>query len=113
MVTDIPERIKKFNAGRENISLQLKYKAMAESPFRFFRGSCGLFYEELVKQYLTQTVSTTLTGNTMDTVDSTISASAVGDDTAVPLVIIDGRRSRDGISPLDAADDARFSRLDE
>ena len=45
------ESIKTFNKDREKGPLQLKYKAMAESPFRFFRGSCGLFYAALAKQY--------------------------------------------------------------
>lgn len=41
------ERIRKFNAGLLPDMVQLKYKAMAESPFRFFRGTCHLFYEDL------------------------------------------------------------------
>ncbi|MFT3937024.1 MAG: DUF2252 family protein [Chitinophagaceae bacterium] len=48
---DIPERIKVFNKDRDKSVLQLKYKAMAEDVFRFFRGTCGLFYEELSKKY--------------------------------------------------------------
>lgn len=43
----ITERIKKFNAGLLPDMVQLKYKAMSESPFRFFRGTCHLFYEDL------------------------------------------------------------------
>ena len=50
-MTDIPSRIKKFNAAREQSLLFLKYKAMAESPFRFFRGTSHLFYEDLLKSY--------------------------------------------------------------
>ncbi|NHA06364.1 DUF2252 family protein [Mucilaginibacter sp. HC2] len=45
----IIERIKKFNAPLLPDKVQLKYKAMAESPFRFFRGTCHLFYEDLCK----------------------------------------------------------------
>ena len=45
------ESIKNFNCGREKGPLQLKYKAMAESLFRFFRGSCALFYAGLAKEY--------------------------------------------------------------
>jgi uncharacterized protein (DUF2252 family) len=41
------ERILAFNQGLLPQMLELKYKAMAESPFRFFRGSCHLFYEDL------------------------------------------------------------------
>ncbi len=48
---DISSRIKQFNAKREPGSLMLKYKAMAESPFRFFRGTCHLFYKDLLKEY--------------------------------------------------------------
>jgi uncharacterized protein (DUF2252 family) len=49
--TDIAQQIKDSNNGREKDPLKIKYKAMAESPFRFFRGSCQLFYQELFKQY--------------------------------------------------------------
>lgn len=45
----IIERIRKFNANLLPDMVQLKYKAMAESPFRFFRGTCHLFYEDLSK----------------------------------------------------------------
>ena len=50
-MNNITGRIKDFNKGRDSVALQIKYKAMAENPFRFFRGTCGLFYEELSKQY--------------------------------------------------------------
>ncbi|ALL06698.1 hypothetical protein AQ505_15055 [Pedobacter sp. PACM 27299] len=43
----ITARIKEFNAGLLPDMVQLKYQAMAESPFRFFRGTCHLFYEDL------------------------------------------------------------------
>lgn len=43
----ITARINEFNAGLLPDMVQLKYKAMAESPFRFFRGTCHLFYEDL------------------------------------------------------------------
>jgi len=45
----IVDRIEKFNAALIPDMVQLKYKAMAESPFRFFRGTCHLFYEDLVR----------------------------------------------------------------
>lgn len=45
----IIERIKKFNAPLLPDKVQLKYKAMTESPFRFFRGTCHLFYEDLAR----------------------------------------------------------------
>jgi uncharacterized protein (DUF2252 family) len=44
---DIPERIKRFNAGREPERLALKYLEMCKSPFSFFRGSAHLFWEDL------------------------------------------------------------------
>jgi uncharacterized protein (DUF2252 family) len=48
---DIVQQLKAADKGREKGPLKIKYKAMAESPFRFFRGSCRLFYEDLFKQY--------------------------------------------------------------
>jgi len=51
MSNDILQQIKDANTGREPGALTIKYRAMAESPFRFFRGSCQLFYQELVQQY--------------------------------------------------------------
>ena len=51
MSNDLLQQIKGYNKSREEAPLQLKYKVMAESPFRFFRGSCHLFYEELAKSY--------------------------------------------------------------
>jgi uncharacterized protein (DUF2252 family) len=51
MNNDIAQQIKDYNKGREKEPLKLKYKAMAESPFRFFRGSCPLFYTELANNY--------------------------------------------------------------
>ncbi len=51
MDTSLPSRIKAFNANRLPQTLPLKYKAMAEGPFRFFRGTCHLFYEDLLKNY--------------------------------------------------------------
>lgn len=36
--------IKQYNSDRSPEILKFKYKAMAESPFRFLRGTCHLFY---------------------------------------------------------------------
>ena len=47
---DIPERIERFNAGREPERLALKYREMCKSPFSFFRGSAHLFWEDLSAQ---------------------------------------------------------------
>jgi len=46
-VATIPERIKQFNSSRLHDYTALKYELMAENPFRFFRGTCHLFYEDL------------------------------------------------------------------
>jgi uncharacterized protein (DUF2252 family) len=49
MSTTVAERVKEFNSNRVPIYTQLKYKLMALSPFRFLRGSCHLFYEDLAR----------------------------------------------------------------
>ena len=41
------ERLTVFNTGLLPEKVQLKYEAMAENAFRFFRGTCHLFYEDL------------------------------------------------------------------
>lgn len=43
----VVERIKQFNAGRDPERLALKYRAIADNPFSFLRGTCHLFYEDL------------------------------------------------------------------
>jgi uncharacterized protein (DUF2252 family) len=43
----IAERIKNFNSNRLPAYTALKYQSMAENPFRFYRGTCHLFYEDL------------------------------------------------------------------
>jgi len=42
----IAERILKYNYGRRNQLVAYKYKAMRISAFRFYRGTCHLFYED-------------------------------------------------------------------
>jgi uncharacterized protein (DUF2252 family) len=42
----VVDRILRFNAGREPERLALKYRAMCADAFRFFRGTCHLFYED-------------------------------------------------------------------
>jgi uncharacterized protein (DUF2252 family) len=44
------DRIKKFNSDRERDLVPVKYEAMAENMFRFYRGTCHLFYEDLAGQ---------------------------------------------------------------
>ncbi|OTG65565.1 DUF2252 family protein [Acinetobacter silvestris] len=46
---DAYERVIQFNQDRDARFLPLKYKLMSSSAFRFFRGSCHLFYEDLVQ----------------------------------------------------------------
>jgi len=41
------ERLTGFNQELLPEKVQLKYEAMAENAFRFFRGTCHLFYEDL------------------------------------------------------------------
>lgn len=45
----IVERIKAFNEPLLPAMVQLKYEAMAENAFRFFRGTCHIFYEDLAQ----------------------------------------------------------------
>lgn len=47
MMETLLPRLKKFNEGLLPEKVQLKYEAMAENAFRFFRGTCHLFYEDL------------------------------------------------------------------
>jgi len=42
----VVERIRQFNADRDPERLALKYRAIADNPFSFLRGTCHLFYED-------------------------------------------------------------------
>ena len=46
-MTNLQQRLTDFNKGLLPEMVQLKYEAMAENAFRFFRGTCHLFYEDL------------------------------------------------------------------
>jgi uncharacterized protein (DUF2252 family) len=46
------ERVIRFNEGRIENLLAIKYQNMSQSAFRFFRGSCHLFYEDLSQSAL-------------------------------------------------------------
>ena len=46
-MSSIAERIKQYNSNRLPVYSALKYQTMAENPFRFLRGTCHLFYEDL------------------------------------------------------------------
>jgi uncharacterized protein (DUF2252 family) len=48
-VSSIAERVKLFNSGRVPAYTAIKYQMMADSAFRFLRGTCHLFYEDLQK----------------------------------------------------------------
>jgi uncharacterized protein (DUF2252 family) len=47
----ITDRISEFNKHRDPEMVLLKYKAIRESSFRFLRGTCHLFYEDISNQY--------------------------------------------------------------
>ncbi len=47
---NITSRILQFNETRSEPSVSLKYDAMAENLFRFFRGTNHIFYEDLANQ---------------------------------------------------------------
>jgi uncharacterized protein (DUF2252 family) len=46
-MSGLSERLQKFNTGLLLDMVQLKYEAMTENAFRFYRGTCHLFYEDL------------------------------------------------------------------
>src|ERR1700749_870649 len=46
-MTTLHQRLEQFNQGLLPEMVQLKYEAMSENAFRFFRGTCHLFYEDL------------------------------------------------------------------
>ncbi len=43
------EKIVRYNVGRDPDRLALKYKAIADNPFSFLRGTCPLFFGQLPK----------------------------------------------------------------
>lgn len=48
-MSSVSQRIKKYNTGLLPEMIDLKYRFMAENIFRFYRGTCHLFYEDLSK----------------------------------------------------------------
>lgn len=50
--TTLSDKLSAFNAGKLPEMIRLKYEAMAENAFRFFRGTCQLFYDYLSKAKL-------------------------------------------------------------
>lgn len=49
IMSSIAKKIYDHNKGRNKVFLDIKYKALKESPFRFYRGTCHLFFEYLSK----------------------------------------------------------------
>jgi uncharacterized protein (DUF2252 family) len=47
---DVTRRIIDFNKDRLPRMVRVKYRFMAENMFRFFRGTCHLFYEDLARK---------------------------------------------------------------
>ncbi len=48
-MSKLSERLKAFNSHLLPDMVQLKYEALTENAFRFYRGTCHLFYEDLSK----------------------------------------------------------------
>lgn len=48
-MSKIKAQLQAFNAGRLPEMVKLKYEAMAENAFRFYRGTCHVFYAQLSK----------------------------------------------------------------
>ncbi len=48
-MSSISDRLIQSNAGKLPELLKLRYNFMAENAFRFYRGSCALFYDDLSK----------------------------------------------------------------
>jgi uncharacterized protein (DUF2252 family) len=46
----LTDRIRLFNKGRLSVLLPYKYAAMRGNSFRFYRGSCHLFYEDFPQE---------------------------------------------------------------
>ena len=64
MAKSLLKRIRKFNADRDPEMVKLKYEALKESPFRFFRGTCHLFYEDLPeKSFILKSPETWICGD--------------------------------------------------
>lgn len=62
-MSQLSQRLLDFNAGLLPEMVQLKYEAMAENPFRFYRGTCHLFYEDLQKAELPLSPHTWICGD--------------------------------------------------
>ena len=64
MAKNIIKRIQKFNSGRDPELVKLKFEALKENSFRFFRGTCHLFYEDLpAKSFILRSPKTWICGD--------------------------------------------------
>jgi hypothetical protein len=50
-MSKLSERLKSFNRNLMPDMVQLKYEAMTDNAFRFYRGTCHLFYDHCSKTY--------------------------------------------------------------
>jgi uncharacterized protein (DUF2252 family) len=50
-MASVAKRISQYNSGMDVTLHNLKWNALKESPFRFYRGTCHLFAEDFVKLY--------------------------------------------------------------
>ena len=50
-MASVIKRINDYNAGIPATMQEMKWKALQESPFRFYRGTCHLFAQDFVKMY--------------------------------------------------------------
>ena len=62
-ISVVSQKINAFNAQFLPDKVQLKYKLLAADPFRFFRGTCHLFYEDLAKVSLPASPNTWMCGD--------------------------------------------------
>ncbi|MFV5516286.1 DUF2252 domain-containing protein [Acinetobacter gerneri] len=58
-MSTVVDRIVQYNQNRNPQFLPMKYKLMASGAFRFFRGSCHLFYEDLSQKQTWQDANKT------------------------------------------------------
>jgi uncharacterized protein (DUF2252 family) len=50
-MASVTKRISEYNSGISQTLKELKWNALKESPFRFYRGTCHLFAQDFVKLY--------------------------------------------------------------
>src|SRR5579872_1046149 len=50
-MASVIKKINEYNAGTPPVLKDLKWNAMKESPFRFFRGTCHLFAQDFMRLY--------------------------------------------------------------